>query len=259
VIRAVVIVLALCLLVPATAGTSSTAPPPMALTASPARVTLHGSGQATIQVRNTGRSAIVIDARRAGFALDLRGRPKIVTHGGVRTAEGWLTLRPRRMGLAPGGSGSLVVAARLPRNAEPGDHDALVLVTTRRRPVGGVAVRMRIGVVVLVRAPGKIVRKLELRALRIRKGRRARVLELLVANRGNLTETLLRGRVTLTLMRRGVVLATLRAPSRDVRPRTHGVVQFAYGGPLRGSVTARARISLVHSNQVVQTSFRIRL
>jgi hypothetical protein len=255
-IRAAGILLAACLLVPAAAGTS-TARPALALTASPARVTLLGSGRAAIKVRNTGSGPVVVDVLRAGFSLDLRGRPRIIPRGGARTADAWLSVRPRRLALAGGRSASLTVAARLPRRVEPGDHDALLVLTTRPRRGPGVAVRMRIGVLVVVRAPGRIVHRLELRSLRVRNAGRARQLELLVVNGGNVTETLTPGRVEL-LVRRRRVNASLRPETRELRPRTSGIVQFRYRGGLRGWVTARATV-LLAPGAVTSRTYRLRL
>ena len=92
------------------------------------------------------------------------GRPRIVARGGrsscggvARSAPGSLRARGRREPVAHRTS------SRLPMTVEPGDHDALVLLTTRPRRGPAVAVRMRIGVVVVVRAPGRVVRRLALR------------------------------------------------------------------------------------------------
>jgi hypothetical protein len=255
-IRAAGILLAVGLLVPAAAGTS-TARPAVALIASPARVTLLGSGQAVVRVRNTGSEQVVVDVVRAGFSLDLRGRPRIVPRGGARAADAWLSVRPRRLALFGGRSASLTVVARLPRRVEPGDHDALLVLTTRPRRAAGVAVRIRIGVLVVVRAPGRIVHRLELRSLRARKAGRTRLLELIVVNGGNVTETVTPGRVEL-LLRRRRVNASLRPEPRELRPRTSGIVQFRYRGVLRGWVTARATISLA-PGAVTSRAYRLRL
>jgi hypothetical protein len=194
---------------------------------------------------------------RAGFSLDLRGRPRISLPGGARAAGAWLTVRPRQLVLGAGASSLLTVTSRVPRRAEPGDHDALVLLTTRPQQGLGLPVRMRIGVVVVVRAPGRIVRRLELRELRVRRAGRARTLELLVVNWGNITETLGRSRVVVALHRRGLAPARLWPASRELRPRTSGIAQFSYRGRLRGWVTARVTISTGRSG--VQRSFRVRL
>ena len=118
-----------------------------------------------------------------------------------------------------------------------------------------VAVRMRIGVVVVVRAPGRVVRRLALRRMHVRRERHLRVVEVVVANRGNVTETLERGRIRVEL-RHGRFRARLRSEPRELRPHTSGVVQLRYGGRLRGRVAARAWIvGPPGTVRVVQTSW----
>jgi hypothetical protein len=255
-IRAASITLLTVALASAAAAASATSQP-VALTASPSRVWLAGSGATVIRVTNSGRRPIVVGARLAGFALDLRGRPRIVPSDGPRAADRWLDLRPRRLELRPGRSASVVVAVRVPRRAEPGDHDALVLFTSQPQGVAGLAVRMRLGVVVVVRAPGRIVRRLALIGLRSRDSRRARVLELVVANRGNVTETLGKGRIRLTLRRGDTVRARPRPLSRDLRPGTRGVVEFPVSRRLSGWMTAQVRVS--SAGYSTARSFRVRL
>lgn len=258
--RAAGLVLAVLALVlaPAPAGAGTTRPP-LGLTAMPARVALAGPGEAVVRVGNPGLAPVVVDVGRAGFALDLRGRPRIVPRRGPRAATSWLPVRPTRFVLAAGASRSVTVSSRMPRGAEPGDHDALVLLTTRPRPgAAGVAVRMRVGVVVVVRAPGRVVRRLAVGALRVRRARRARILELGVANRGNVTETLVRGDVRIFLRRPGR-RTSLRADPRDLRPRTHGIVQVRYAGRLRGRVMVRVWIRPEPGRPAVFRVFRVKL
>jgi len=244
-------------LVPATAGTSA-AGPPVALTAAPARVTLKGSAQAAVRVTNSGTRRVVVDVTRAGFGLDLRGRPRIVRRG-ARSAARWLMFRPSHVALKPGGSASLVVASKVPLRAEPGDHDAVVLLTSRPRAKARVAVRMRLGIVVVVRAPGRVERRLQLGPLRAARRGRARLLELVVRNRGNVTESLERRSALIALSHDGRRVATLVAVSRTLRPRTSGIVQFQYRGRRRGWVTARVVISGEQGRSVVRRTYRIRL
>jgi hypothetical protein len=255
--HAAALALATVVLVPASAG-AGTARPPLALTAMPARVSLDGSARSAVRVTNTGRSAVVVDVGRAGFSLDLRGRPKVVRGGGVRAATRWLTVQPGRFALEPGVSRWLTVSSRVPARVEPGDHDALVLMTTRPIRNAGVAVRMRIGVVVVVRAPGRVVRRLTLGGLRVRRAQGARILELWVKNHGNVTETFTGAQIRVWL-RHGAVLARLRAEGRELRPGTGGVVQLTYRGALRGWVTARAEIAAQPDVPAVRRSFRVRL
>jgi hypothetical protein len=252
--RAAGLALAAAMLMPASAA-AGTARSPVALTVTPGRVALAGSGQAAVRVTNAGLSPVVVDVARAGFALDLRGRPKVVVRAGPRASASWLTVRPGRFVLRPGAGRSLTVASRLPARVEPRDHDALVLLTTRAQRGAGVAVRMRIGIVVVVRAPGPVVRRLGLRGLRVRRGRGARVLELGVVNRGNVTEILDRGWVRVSL-RRGAAEATLSADRRELRPRTRGVVQLTYRGRLRGWVAVRVRMAAQGGLPFVRRTYR---
>lgn len=257
--RAAVIALAALMLVPvpAPAGAGTTRPP-LGLTATPARLAIAGTGQASVRITNPGLGAVVVDVARAGFSLDLRGRPRLVARAGHRAATTWLTVRPARFVLPAGAARWVTVSSRPPRGAEPGDHDALVLLTTRPWRSAGVAVRMRIGVVVVVRAPGRVVRSVAVRGLRVRRAGRARTLELVVTNRGNVTETLDATRVRLFLQRHGA-RSSVRPETREVRPRTNGVVQFRYGGRLAGWVTARVRLALEPGRPSVSRTFRVKL
>jgi hypothetical protein len=244
--------------VPASAGTGAPRVP-VALTAVPAHLTLAGSARTAVRVTNSGTKRVVVDVSRAGFALDLRGRPRVVGNSGARSAARWLTLRPSHFTLGPRISASLVVAANLPRRAEPGDHDALVLLRTRPLANARVAVRLRMGVVVVVRAPGKVVRRLGLGALRVARRQRQRALDLVVANRGNITETLAHARAVLSRSRNGRPVATSVASSRDLRPRTRGILEFRFTRQLRGSLTARVEIPAERGRGELQRKYRIRV
>lgn len=253
-VSAVLVALAL---VPVAAGAGA-ARPPVALTAVPAHVALFGSARTAIRVTNAGTKRVVVDVRRAGFALDLRGRPRIVGSRGARSAARWLTFRPGHLALGPQSSALLVVAAKLPRRAEPGDHDALVLLSTRPVSRARVAVRLRMGVVVVVRAPGKVVRRLELRGLRVTRRARVRVLQLGVTNRGDVTESLTRPRAMVSSARSGRRLATLVASSRDLRPRTRGIVEFRLRARARGPVSVRIVIPAEPGRGALRRTYRVR-
>jgi hypothetical protein len=249
-------------LVPASASAgagTSAARPPVALTASPSRVELVGSASASVRLTNSGATRVLVDVVRAGFALDLRGRPKIVPVGATsRSAVPWIGFRPRTVALGPGHSSSVTLTSKLPASAEPGDHDALVLFTTRRRAQDGVAVRMRMGVVVVVRAPGEIVRRVRARGMRVARRGRLRTLELRLANLGNVTESFRSTRSLVSLERRGRRLARLRAAARELRPATRGILEFRCPRSLSGPVIARVDVSS-ESGQVIRRAFRIRL
>lgn len=228
--------------------------PQVSLVAVPAHVQLDGAGAETVQVANRGAAPVVVDVTRAGFALDLRGRPRV-----IRAAPGrWLRFTPRRLAIAPGGSASLTVSGRLRRGSSPGDHTALLLLSTRRVRGAGLAVRMRLGVVVVLRVPGRIVHRLVLTTLRVRRHRHRRMLSVGLANRGNVTELIPGGRLTVTLWRRGRRVARLVAPARELLPRTRGIAELRYLGPVRGRVVARAELVLEPAH-VLRRSFRLRL
>ena len=74
--------------VPADAGAARK---PVALMAAPARVVLAGTTRAAVRVTNSGTRRVAVDVSRAGFALTLRGRPRIVRRG-ARSAASWLKL-----------------------------------------------------------------------------------------------------------------------------------------------------------------------
>jgi hypothetical protein len=245
-------------LVPASAGTSGPRAP-VALTAVPAHVLLTGSGHTGVRVTNSGLKPVVVDVSPAGFSLDLRGRPRIVRSGGARSAARWLTLRPSHFMLGPRSSASLFMAAKLPRRVQPGDHDALVLLRTRPLSNARVAVRLRLGVVVVVRAPGRVVRRLELRGLRAARRGRGRALELVVANRGNVTESVAHAHAIVSRARSGRHVATLIASSRDLRPGTRGILEFRFRRLPRGWMTARVVIPAEPGRGVAGRMYRIRL
>jgi hypothetical protein len=246
-------------LVPVSAGIGATAAArPLALTAAPARLAFRGGGDATVRIRNTGTKRVVVEAALAGFALDLRGRPHVVARRRARSAAPWLRLRPARFTLAPHSVAHLHVTARLPRHVEPGDHDALVLLSTRPIERARVAVRLRVGVVVLVRAPGTVVRRVRLGRLRVVRRRGKRTLELIVANAGNVTERLRVHAVLSRLSTRRHVMTAVAAP-RDLHARTRGLFEFRLRTPEHVAVIARVVIPAAPGRPVVRRAYHLRL
>src|SRR5262249_35921576 len=106
------------------------APPPVALTATPAHVALAGAAVQAITVANPGRTVAVVDARLAGFALDLHGRPRVVAQ---RDHSIVLSVAPRRFAIAPRATGTVLIASTIRSGAGVGDHVGLVLFTTQPR------------------------------------------------------------------------------------------------------------------------------
>ncbi|HUZ16449.1 MAG TPA: hypothetical protein VMU72_09780 [Gaiellaceae bacterium] len=210
--------------------------PAAALGVSPLRLELKGASTASITVRNPGARPLVVTVTRAGFARTLHGKPRIEA---ARGAAGWLRARPHRLRLAPHATASFRVTAKPPARARPGDHPALVLLTTQPPANKKVHVLLRVGVVVLVRVAGTIVHHVVPRALSVRRHGAARLFSLRLANRGNVAERIGGPGLELVLSRHGKSFATLRARRFDLLPHSAGIAQFAYRGAVRGRVLAR--------------------
>lgn len=199
----------------------------------PERLLLAAGGTGAVTVRAGGAAGARVAVAVGGYALDLRGRA--VLRG---TPPGWLRARPQALVLPRGGTASVQLAASpLPR-ASPGDHALAVLFSFADPLRRGGLVRVRVGVVVVVRVPGAVRHRLAI----VRLGRDRGRLLLVVANRGNVEEVLGRGRVVLRLSRRGRVVATFRAPRR--RLLAHGAALFAWRLPdrLHGRYTATVEV-----------------
>jgi hypothetical protein len=215
-----------------------------ALSVSPARMELTRAARRTIAIVNTGTATAVVAAGPAGFVLDRRGKPAV----GRRSdpAVSWLRLAPRRVVIGPGRKALVTASVRVPPGAPPGDHPALVLLTTVPPRGAGVAIRVRIGVVAVIHVDGRIVHRLEVRSLRLRR----HTFETVIANRGNVIE---RARVRVVLLRGGRVLARVGAVARTLLPSSRAVARLRYAGTVRGWVIARVEVG------AVRRRFRLRL
>jgi hypothetical protein len=205
-------------------------PPPVALSASPPRIALAARETRALWVTNPGRAPAVVAIAPAGYALALRGRPQVEP----QRRPQWLRITPTRLVLAPRSSGTVTVSTRSVRGVGPGDHAALVVlrIQPQTRDIG---VRMQIGVVVVMRVPGKVKHRLQLQGVKVRHG----ILELKVANRGNVAERLTPRRLRITVVQGGRVVARLRARDRELLPSSRGVIalQCRARGHLRVRVT----------------------
>ena len=191
------------------------------LSVSPVHIRLAGAGNRTITIMNTGGSEARLKRdRRASSSTGAAGRR---SRGSAVLRPGGCTCNRGSSRSAPAGrrSSGLVCA---PAGALPGDHPALVLFTTRPSRSAGVAIRMRVGVVVFVRVAGRIVHRVELGALRAR----LRALELVVTNRGNVVES---ARARILLLRGGRVLARLSSAGRTLLPHSRAVERFRRSRP----------------------------
>ena len=216
---------------------TATAPPRPALTASPGRVVLDGAARAEVHVA-APRGVEVVEVALAPYALDLRGRPRL---GGAARAPRWVSARPARLRVGPRGA-RVTLAATPPRGAAPGDRPFALVLTTRSPHRGTVAVRLRIGVLVVAHVPGKVARRLVVGPLRVRPAGRTRLLELAIRNAGNVMERLGPGRVVLAVLRHGQVVARLRPPGRQILPHGRALLSVRFRGALRGPATVRVTL-----------------
>ena len=177
---------------------SAPAPPRPALTASPSRIVLNGAAKATVHLI-APRGAAVVDVTLTPYVLDLRGRPRL---DGAQHAPGWVVARPSRLRVGAKGA-SVTLTSRPAPGTAPGDRPFALVLTTARTNQRGVAVRLRVGVFVLARVPGKVVRKLVIGPLKVRRPGRAPVLELTIRNSGNVAERLAPGRLVLVCAAEG--------------------------------------------------------
>lgn len=221
----------------------------------PARLVLAGGSSATVHV--VSAAAAVVDARATGLAVDLRGRPRVAAPA---DAASWLRVAPRRLAVHPAAGVDISVRAKPPPGARPGDHVALLLLTTQPSSSAGVAVRVRIGIVVTVRVPGRLVRRLVLWQVRLRRRGRERIVEVDLVNRGNVTERLTRGLIVVRLTRHGHLLARLASAPRDLLPRSRGRTDLVYRGVARGWVRALIVVGPHgHGAHAVRRLVRLRL
>lgn len=221
--------------------------PRVALSVSPAQLTIAAPASRRINLRNDGAERVVVDVARRGV-------------GRQTATKGWLRVVPARVFLGPGGSAVLTLRVGLTRGAEPGDHHVLVLLTTRPPSGSRITVHLRLGVRVKVHVPGQVVRHLELGRLRVHRTRGGgRSMFVSVANRGNVTLRL-HGHVTTSLFRRGERVARLHplAPGA-LLPGARALLALRYGGSVRGPVTALLRIRLGPGVHAVERRYRIRL
>jgi hypothetical protein len=100
--------------------------------------------------------------------------------------------------------------------------------------------------------------RLELRGARVARKGRSRAVEIVLANRGNVTESIARKRFVLSLFRDDRRVARLTAEPRSLRPQTVGVVRFRYPGRLAGRALAHVELTL-QTGRVLRRTYRVRL
>lgn len=209
----------------------------LALSVSPARVALEPREPAVIRISGPNVPVVVTAVE---YGLSLRGRQRV-----LRAPVSWLVVSPRRVVTTRAGA-PVTLRAKLPARAA-GDRFAVVLVTATTGPRVGVSVRVRLGVVASVRAPGRIRRRIVVRSLRLR----GRVFELMLANTGNVAETIRPTDVTVRVGR-----ARLHPRARQLLPHTRALFELSWRGGAKRRIVARVQVRHVSRTMVCQSDRR---
>jgi hypothetical protein len=218
----------------AAAPASAGAPRRAGLVVWPARATLAAGTATSLHVANHTRSAVSLSLQTVGLALDLRGAPRVVR---ASAGTSMIALGRRRIVIAAGAVGTVVVHARRGRSLPAGDRPALVLVIARSAGGAGIGVQVRVGVPVEVRVPGLVRRRLVLGALHVHRRR----IELRVRNAGNVDERIDGAALIVEVWRASRRLAVLRPRSRDLLPHARGILELRVPKPLHGRVRILVR------------------
>jgi P pilus assembly chaperone PapD len=202
-----------------------------------------GKAQGMFEVTNPTNRQLVVGVSTADFLLRANGTavvsPKVPS---ARSARKWLKVSPATLRLAPGATASLRVTSNAPKKASPGDHHALVQFTTAPTGSGTVRTRTQIGLPVLVRTEGPLLRKLAIASLRVAQAKSGRTLRLVVRNEGNINERLARRAVSVKLTRNGKSIGRLAAPARTILPGERTVYSLPLAKSLAGAATGLVRV-----------------
>jgi len=204
-------------------------PAALSVSAWPARVVVSAPGSTTVRVGNSGAAPVRLVASASGYALDAYGRPRLQAAG-----AGWISVSPAHLVIAAHRVAELEVRVDRPAGARPGDHAQVLLVSTEPPSRRRLVATLRIGIVVVARVPGRIVRRLGVARVGARSRGRQTTVEVVIANRGNVDEWIGRGRVSVTLVRRTSKSVTAPVAARRLLARSSGIVEARFRGRLRG-------------------------
>jgi hypothetical protein len=250
-----------------TTATGAGAGSAFTLSVEPTQLTLIGASKGYYTLRNPSKSSVSLKATIGNYTIKPNGQvvvdPKVSPR---RSARRWLTISPTHFRINANGKAYLKIRSHPGKQAGPGDHHALILFVSATRAKGNVLIRTRIGAGVLVRVKGKLKRRLAI--ARLSAARSNHQLQLVVANRGNINERLLRHKVSVALKQGTRTVQTLWAPARQVLPYSRTVYALSYRSGLNGNLTAIVTVrpvngvvagELAPALKPVKRTFRIRL
>lgn len=239
----------------AAASSGGAAGPALSISASPFSLRLEGAATSSIQVTNPGRQALAVVVSTGDLAVSQTGKVSVDPKRKPKlSARSWLTVRPARLDLAPGGSADVTVVTRPPGNATPGDHYALVLLTSVPPRGAQVGVSTRIGVSVIDTVAGGRVAAPSIALPKVLVHGKKRLLRLRISNPGDVLQRLARGQISVRVLRGTRTVAHLSAPPRVLLPHAFGLLALAYPARLHPG----RYVLVIHAGTTVR-SFRLRL
>jgi P pilus assembly chaperone PapD len=228
----------------AAASTAGAAGPPLAISASPFSLKLQGAATGSIHVVNPGSKAVTVDVSTGDLAVAQTGKVTVdPKEKPPLSARAWLTVAPGKLTLAPGAGADVTVNVHPPRDATPGDHYALVLLTTVPPNNVQIGVRTQIGVSVVDTIAGAVPKPVRIEAASVVTVGKKHALQLRVVNPSAFLEHLVRGAVTADIRRGARRVAHLVAAPRVLLPRSTAQIELPYPAKLRGrfSVTTEVK------------------
>lgn len=230
-------------------GTGAEKSPPasgdIAMSVQPSETIVVSGGESkTITLTNTGAVPTKYFMAIGNFDIDPEGSVRInppLTPS--RSAADWLKIDPPEVSLGVGKSAKIRVRATPSRSASAGDHGAIALFVTDVANQGQARFRGRIGVPMIVRVRGPLVRKVAIGRISVSRSGKSRVVRVRVINNGNVSERFTRQRISIQLLRGGRTVARLTARTRLFLPGTRGDILGRYNGRLRGRVVVRVTLT----------------
>lgn len=238
----------------AAAAVAGAAGPALTISASPFSLKLQGAATSSIHVVNPGSHPVSVQVSTGDLAVSQTGKISVdPKKRPALSARSWLAVSPGRLTLPAGGVADVSVVTHPPTNAAPGDHYALVLLTTVPPNGVQVGVRTRIGVSVIDTVAGAVAMTPKVaHAAAVKIGKR-HLLQLRIVNRSAFVQRLTRGMVTLDIRRGAKRLAHLVAPARVLLPHSTALVSVPYPKAIHGTFTVTTKIG------TATRRFRLRL
>jgi hypothetical protein len=248
-------------------ATSAGAGSAFTLSVEPTQLTLIGASKGYYTLRNPSKSPVSLKAKIGNYTIKSNGQvvvdPKLPPR---RSARRWLTISPKSFTIKANGTSYLKIRSHPGRGAGPGDHHALILFASTTSGKGNVLIRTRIGAGVLVRVKGKLKRRLAITGLSATQSKHE--IRLVIANRGNINERLLRRRVSVALEEGKRTVQTVWAPARQILPYSRTIYGLPYRSSLNGTLTAIVTVRPVNGAvagelapplKKIKRTFRVRL